>query len=233
MGDPKLLEILEKVSGTVFGFKNPFTPEQFMQKFAFDVRLPKQTTDSTTGETTWAQSLAASKYMTIDNIRKKSGETDWIMPKKAINELHDILAAWQENNFMATERKIESINVHESDNVYFSDTVYRSQDIQRSKNIAFCDSIQDSEYVTASQRSGNINFCIRVEDSNTCSNSFGLIWCNKVSNSLFLQDCYDMFECMFCSHMSGRKFCIANMQFEEEEYFKIKKMVVEWVLTSQ
>lgn len=27
----------------------------------------------------------------------------------------------------------------------------------------------------------------------------------------------------FCSHIANKKYCIANMQFEEEEYFEIKK----------
>ena len=28
---------------------------------------------------------------------------------------------------------------------------------------------------------------------------------------------------MFCSHISNRRYCIANMQFKEKEYIKIKK----------
>lgn len=231
MNDPKLKEILDKISGNVFGYKNPFTPEEFMQKFAFDVRLPKQANDSTTGEITWAQSLASSRYVTFANVMKF--KDDWMVEKKPLNSLQDILTAWQDTNLMATERQMESINVHESDNIYNSDTIFRSQDIHKSKNIAFSDGIMQSEYVAASQRSNSSTFCIRIEDSKECSNSFNIIWSGKVVNSMFIQDSYDIYECMFCSHVTSKRFCIANMQFEEEEYFKIKKMVVEWVLTSQ
>lgn len=233
MDNPKLKEILDKISGNVFGYKNPFTPEQFMQKFAFDVRLPKQTNDSTTGEITWAQSLASSRYITFDNIMKRSNEKEWLIDKRPLTNMQDILAAWQETNLMATERKMESLNVFECDNIYNSDTVFRSQDIHKSKNIAFSDGVFDSEYVAASQRSNSSTYCLRVEDSKECSNSFNIIWSGKVANSMFIQDSYDMFECLFCSHLTSKRFCIANMQFEEEEYFKIKKMVVEWILTSQ
>jgi len=231
MNDSKLNEILDKISGNVFGYKNPFTAEQFMQKFAFDVRLPKQANDSTTGEQTWAQSLSSSRYVTFENVHKL--KEDWMVEKKPLNNIQDILTAWQETNLMATERKLESINVFESDNIYNSDTVYRSQDIHKSKNIAFCDGIFDSEFVAASQRSNSSTYCIRSEDSKECTNSFNIIWSGKVANSMFIQDSYDLFECLFCSHVTSKRFCIANMQFEEEEYFKIKKMVVEWVLTSQ
>ena len=44
--------------------------------------------------------------------------------------------------------------------------------------------------------------------------------------------CYDISDCMFCSHISGKRFCIANMQFSEEEYKRLKELVIRWVLTS-
>lgn len=232
MNDPQLKQILDKIVGNVFGYKNPFTPEQFMQKFAFDVRLPKQTTDSETGETTWAQSLAPSKFITMDNAHERSGGADWLLPKRPLGNVKEILQAWQETNLTTTERQIESINVHESDNVYNSDTVFRSLDVHKSKNIAFCDAAISCEYVAASQRSNTSVYCIRIEDSKECSNSFNVIWSGKIANSMFIQDCYDMFECMFCSHLTSKRFCIANMQFEEEEYHRLKKLVIEWVLTS-
>lgn len=41
-----------------------------------------------------------------------------------------------------------------------------------------------------------------------------------------------MQDSMFCSHMNSKRFCIANMQFEEAEYKQIRDMVVRWVLAS-
>ena len=49
--------------------------------------------------------------------------------------------------------------------------------------------------------------------------------------SLFIQDCFDLYECLFCAHIVHQKFCIANMQFEEAEYFAIKAQVIEWILS--
>lgn len=230
--DKDIKQILDAIVGNVFGYQNPFTPEQFKQKFAFDIRLPKQTTDTTTGETTWAQSLAPNKYITMKNANDKAQHTDWILPKRPLHSMEDILAAWHETNYTTTERQVESINVHGSDNVYNSENVFYSQDIRTSKNIVYCDGSADSEYIAAGQRSNTSVYCIRVEDSIECSNSFNIIWSAKIVNSMFLQDCYDMYECLFCSHMASKKFCIANMQFEEAEYRDLKKKVVEWILTS-
>ena len=96
----------------------------------------------------------------------------------------------------------------------------------------FCDSCGDSEFLLASQRSSVCNFCIRTDDSTNCSNSYNVICSNKISNSLFIQDCFDLYECMFCSHIASKRFCIANMQFDEDEYYEIKKAIVRWILSS-
>lgn len=225
-------QILDKVIGQVFGFQNPLTLEQTMQKFAFDIRLPQQVYDSTTNQPTWAQSVNPTKFITMDNANSRSTVDDWLVPKRALNSLEDVLAAWGETNFMATERQLESANVSESDNIYNSENVYRSLDVHFSKNVLFCDSTRQSEYLVACQRSNTLSFCIRTEDSKACSNSFNVIWSNKVANSFFIQDCFDLIDCMFCSHIASKQFCIANMQYEEAEYRKIKDLVVRWILSS-
>lgn len=221
-------QILDKVVGQVFGFQNPLTLEQAMQKFAFDVRLPQQVFDASDNSPTWAQSTNPSKFIKIENAR--TSETG-IMQPKPLNSLQDILAAWNEINYTTTERQIDSLNFAESDNVYFSENVFRSQDIRRSKNVLFSDGATDSEYVIASQRSGDNTFCIRIEDSGECSNSFNVSWSTKITNSLFIHDCANMQDSMFCTNMKDGRFCIANMQFEESEYRRLREMVVRWVLT--
>lgn len=36
---------------------------------------------------------------------------------------------------------------------------------------------------------------------------------------------------MFCSHISNRRYCIANMQFDKEEYMEIKKEILKWIVS--
>lgn len=225
-------QILDKVIGQIFGFQNPLSLEQALQKFAFDVRLPQQVYDSTTNQPTWAQSINPTKFITMDNAHNRSTEDDWLVPKRQLGSLEEILAAWGETNYMATERQLESSNVSQSDNIYNSENVFRSLDVHLSKNVLFCDAAIQSEYVVACQRSNTLSFCIRAEDSKECSNSFNVIWSSKVANSFFVQDCYDLIDCMFCSHITSKQFCIANMQFEEAEYKKLKELVIRWILTS-
>jgi hypothetical protein len=226
---PKAQEILDKVIGQITGYKNPFTVEQFMQKYAFDVRMPVQVHDSTTGEATWAQSANPTKFITMETAFKGNpltGKEDWLLEKQPITSMADVLETWQRTNFTTTQRKLDSLEVYESDNVYESENVHRSLDIHNSKNILFCDTIVNGcEYVVASQRSQASNYCARLEDSKNCSQSFNVSWSGKIVNSAFIHDSFDLYECLFCSHLNSKRYCVA-------EYFEIKKMVMEWLLTS-
>jgi len=232
MDAKKAKEILDKIVGQVFGFHNPYTLEEFMNKYAFDIRLPQQTYDSTTNQITWAQSTNPNKFIRMEEAWRRQDAGGWDIPKKPMQNMQDILTAWAEVNFTATERFIDSSNVAESDNTYFSENVYRSLDSVRSKNVLFSDGSIDCEFVVANQRSNTSSFCIRLEDSQKCANSFSVSWSDSVTNSFFMHDCKDVTDSMFCSHISGKQYCIANMQFTKEEYEALKPMVLQWILTS-
>lgn len=228
MNEIEAKTILDKIVGQVFGYQNPLTLEQFQQKFAFDISLPHQVTDSTDGSLTWAQSENPVKFMTQTNARKDPDALT--RPRKDLHTLEDILSAWGEINYFTTERQMDSINFAKSDNIDRSENVYHSQDIEAAKNIILCDSVRNSEFIAASQNSGNSTFCIRLEDSGGCSNSFGVSWSGKIVNSIFIHDCFDMKDSMFCTNTNGGQYMIANMQFEKEEYMRLRDIVIGWLL---
>ena len=232
MNDKKALEIINKIFNNVFNQENLFTLEELFKKFAFDIKLPKQVLDSTTNEPTWSNSANSPKFITNTNMIKKDTTKGWMLPKKEINNIDQIIEIWNNINLTTTERVYDSINVAKSDTIYSCENVYRSNDSRACKNIVYCNSCGNSEYMLASQRSGNCIFCIRTNDSQNCSNSYNVICSNKIINSLFIQDCSDLYECMFCAHISSKKYCIANMQFTENEYYTIKKAIINWLLNS-
>jgi len=223
--------IVDKVTGQVFGYNNPLSLEQVLAKFAFDIKLPQKVYDSTTNEPTWATSANPVKFVSFENSIKLPPEY-WEKPTRPINSIEDLLGFWAETNVMASERYLDSINVAESDDVRHSENVYRSQNIEGSKNIVFVDGARDAEFLVASQRSQASNFCIRLEDSGECSNSFNVQWSTKITNSMFIQNCANMQDSMFCSHLNSKRFYIANMQYSETDYKRIRDMVVRWILTA-
>ena len=232
MSDSKALEIVNKIFNVVFDTDYNNSLSLLLEKFAFDIKLPKKVNDSTTNEITWADSINSGKFITNKNMQKRDELTGWMLPKREIENLQELIDIWNTINLTTTERVYDSINVVQSDTIYRCENVYRSTGCGDSKNIIYCDSCGNSEFLLASQRSSTCTFCIRCDDSKDCSNSYNVICSNKVSNSLFVQDCFDLYECMFCSHIASKRFCIANMQFEESEYYEIKKIIINWILNS-
>ena len=232
MKEEKVLEIVDEIFRNVFSQKNRTSLEKILEKFAFDIKLPKKVKDTTTGEITWADSIHSGKFITLCNMEKKDKIDGWMVPKKEITTLDQLIEAWQDINYTTTERVYESENVSQSDTIYRCENIYRSSNCSDSRNMIYCDSCGASEYLLASQRTGTSTFCIRVDDSKDCSNSYNVICSNKIINSFFIQDCFDLYECIFCSHIASKKYCIANMQLEKEEYFEIKDAIIEWILNS-
>lgn len=231
MNEKQCKSIIDEVFMGVFEQKCLLSIEQVLSEFAFDIKLPNKVIDAVTGCETWATSVNSNKYITQENIEKYDEYKGWMRPKKEINSLDEIIKLWNKINYITTERIYDSINVSKSDTIYNCENVYRSQDCRKSKNVIFTDGCGDSEYVIACQRSSNCSYCIRVDDSGSCSNSYNVICSAKISNSFFIQDANSLHECMFCSHIANRRYCIANMQFSREEYFAIKEEVIKWIVS--
>ncbi len=230
MNHKQAQEILNKIIERIFEHKNPWTLQQYMEKNAFDVRLPMRANDFMTGEDAWVSSMNPPRFRTFNNLLAQEG--DFMIPTRKIENIEDLLSAWEETNWFASDRNLDSINLLESDNIRSSENIFRSQDVNESNNILFSDGCHASEFSASVQRSGIISFSCRVEDSSTVSNSFSVSWSKNVNNSMFIQDSSDLYECLFCSHINSKEYCVANMQFEKEEYFRIKNLVQEWVLNN-
>lgn len=230
MQEKDFLEIAEKILVAIFGQKSSLTLDEIRTKFAFDIKLPTEVKDSISNETTYSAMPNAESYMKCENTYQYDRDKGWQLPKQTIKNIDEIIRIWKTINYTTTERVYNSEHVIASDPIYNSINVYASTNCGKCKNILFCDGTYDSEFSIACQRSTNVNFCLRVDDSNSCTNSYNVICCNKISNSFFIQDGSNLNECMFCSHLSDREYCIANMQFERAEYFQIKQQVIKWIL---
>ncbi|MDQ5970119.1 MAG: hypothetical protein QG593_636 [Patescibacteria group bacterium] len=224
-------EILDKIVKQVFGVDNPLSLQQMVEKFTFDLNLPNKVIDSTDGSETWSSSRSATKFTKMENARNNGNNFDGLYATQPIKNLSDILAKWQHINLITTEFALDSINFAESDMIIESEDVFHSRDIIKSKNILYSDTVMDSEFVFASQGSAQVTYCIRDESSIRCANSFGTTRSADLTNCIMMHDCGDMQDSMFCSNMKGRRFCIANMQFDEAEYRRLREQVVGWILS--
>lgn len=224
-------EIIDKTFKRIFNADNPFTNEEILEKFGFDMELPVKVNDSLTNEETWTVAVNQKKFMTQNNIEKFESTKGWMINKEDITSLEEILKIWNKINYITTERNYDVINAIESDTIYNGENIYRSCNSGRGKNYVYCDGMWESEYVVCCKRSSGCEYCIRADDSSKCINSYNIICSGGITNSLFINDCSDLYECMFCSHISSKKYCIANMQFEKEEYFAIKEQIIKWIIS--
>ena len=220
-------EIVDKIFANVFNCENPFTVQEIFEKFAYDLNLPKEVKDSVTGESTWAISINPTKFISQKNSFKIES---WMQEKVELTGLEDILKIWDKINYTTTERCFDSVNTIESDTVYQSENMIRSSNSFGSKNVVFTDGSYGNEYVLASRSAKNCQYSIKIDESSNCTNSYHVTNSDNISNSMFIRDCTSLHECIFCSYISNKKFCIANMQFEEEEYYAMKKEIIKWII---
>ena len=232
MSDKDALIIIDKIFKAVFLVNNTNTLEEILNKYAFDIKLPRKVYDYITNEETYTDFDNAKVFITKDNMEKLDSTKGFMLEKKDFKSLDEIIKTWENINSITTNRCYNSTYVSKSDTIYDSSYVYNSSNCSNSKNIVFCDGCTKSEYLLASQRSGSCTFSIRVDDSSNCSNSYSVICSNKISNSIFIQDCFNLDECIFCSHIANKKYCICNMQFEKDEYFTIKNIIIKWIINS-
>lgn len=231
MNDKQCKQVLDEIFMGVFEQKCLLNLNDVLSEFAFDIKLPNKVIDAVDGKETWASSINSNKYISQENMMKYDNYRGWMRPKKEISSLDEILILWNKINYTTTERNYDSINISKSDTIYRSENIYRSQDCRECKNAIFIDGCANSEYILACQRSSNLSYCIRVDDSSNCSNSYSVICSSKITNSFFVQDANSLYECMFCSHISNRRYCIANMQFDKDEYMNIKFEVLKWIVS--
>lgn len=214
----------------IFGIDNPYSLEELQKKFAIDIPSAQKVACVLSKTDTWTVFPRDEKIASQQAIADQFKENEWMKKKTSLNSMEDILKAWEEINYLTGEKYINSKDVAESDGIYNSSSVYHGLSIFDSKNILFSYKIFDCNYMFASRDNSSCTLGVRMKESIFCSSGFEISWSNKVSKSMYIHDSVDLYECLFCSHLRSKKYCIANMQFGKEEYFELKKLIINWIL---
>jgi acyl carrier protein phosphodiesterase len=120
MNEMQVKKLIDQIFVGIFDNKFDHDLDSFMKKFAFDIKLPVMVYDSTTGEETWAESYNSTRFITFNN---EEAREDWMLPKRNIESIDDIIEIWRETNLTTTERNFNSINTAQSDTIYDSENV--------------------------------------------------------------------------------------------------------------
>ena len=221
------LDIYNAVWKEVFPDITPLPIDTFKSIFTKDLLLPIQKECVVKKTPIYIGKEYTYKRFISDEARWERINVDNNMsPKIPVSSLTDIVPKVQEFAFFKGSRTQNSDVVEESDDIHSSSYIYNSEHIYNSSKILFGYNIQQSEFLLASSGNKACEFGIALVDSASTSNSFDIGWSAKSSNCYFCNNVFDLRDCMFCFNIESKQYCIANMQFTEEEYKKLKPMIL-------
>lgn len=234
MNPAQIKETIDLLFKDVFGRPCPFSIDELEARLTVGIPLPARVTCVLTGQETFVYDPQPDQmFVSQEGFMGQARIDDWMKPKRPLESMKDVFDAWKQVSYMTGEKHINSQNVTQSDSILTSSNIYRSSLIGSSKGILLSHHNYFSNYLLACRGNTSCNFGIRVFDSGYCASNYEVRWSNKVSRSYFINDCLDLYECLFCYGIRSKKYCIANMQYEQAEYMKIKEMVIDWILNEQ
>ena len=150
MNNTEVIETVNKIFKNVFNRENKFSIEEIKEKFAFDVKIPKMVYDSTTNEETWATSIHGNKFITLNNMEKKDQDTGWMLEKRNIDNLEELVSIWNSINLITQQMLVKVIPfidqkmfmllmILEKEKILFSVTVLET--------VIICWHLKDRHYV--------------------------------------------------------------------------------------
>ena len=104
MNDKQCMNVIDEIFVEIFGQKSPVDINGILEECAFDIKLPNKVLDAITGDETWASSVNSNKYISQTNMEKYDTYKGWMIPKKEVHSLKEIIDLWESINYTKTER---------------------------------------------------------------------------------------------------------------------------------
>ncbi len=215
---------------------NPFNSlEEIKNRLVRDIPLPIAVRDHLGGGVTHITSpyfrlyTRLNKYASLKNLVKLQASSKPLSQNLLPRQPQEVIDRWLSQLIYAGDKALNSTNVVASDNIYGSSHTYNSSHIFGSQKILFSRQLFKSQFVAASHNGEVISYSMRISESTNCSYSFEVSWSSKITRSMFIHDGSDLYECMFCSHVRSKKYCIANVQLGQSEYFRLKEQLVDYL----
>lgn len=116
---------------------------------------------------------------------------------------------------------IETAIMYDSSNTYKTNVAMSSEYVGVSSH-----SGENVKYVFGIDRVVNSEFCINCYYSSNLTRSYEIDSSINCSDSMFCHNCEGLSEAMFCFNTKAKRFAIGNFQLPQNQYKKIKDMLV-------
>lgn len=124
----------------------------------------------------------------------------------------------------------ENLDVCES--VIFNNLqdAYRITDAFNAKHIAYNFFTDLNDHTFGVGKTISSNFCIHCYNSKNLNRAFEADACRNCSDIMFCHNCENVRESLFCYNAKNLRYAVCNVQVGKEEYEKLRKMLVDFVL---
>lgn len=103
---------------------------------------------------------------------------------------------------------------------------YLCMSSHRCENLLFSYRCHDTQDSIDCLNLNHSRLCYETIDSENCYKLYHSQWCNQSSNGMYLRDCTSCSDCLFCSTLVNKQYCILNKQHTKEEYHEIYHSLV-------
>ncbi len=121
-------------------------------------------------------------------------------------------------------------NATETPSLADSSNVHRLWYGIASSDSAFSSIVTESKYIFGGgERILNCEFCISCFNLTRCKNCFETDSSYLCSSCFFCHNCENVEEGIFCFNAKGLRYAVFNQQLPKEEYFRIKKILLDYI----
>ncbi len=125
----------------------------------------------------------------------------------------------------------QTMNVEKTSLYGESSFCYLADGAVKSKYCAYCLWPRESEHVYGCDFIFSSRFCLKCYKSENLTRCFEVSHSNSCSDCYFCHNCDNLQECMFCFNTKSLRYAIANVEIGREEYIRIKKIVLEEIVS--
>lgn len=148
-----------------------------------------------------------------------------------VNEVKDIDSLFQaaSERFWYSGDKVlgNSKDVKETDNCFDSVGVLQSKHIWKTKYAAYCEMLNESEYVFGCTHGGEGNgFCMNTSWISTAIRCFETGMIVRSSDIYYSYNCNGCRDLMFCFNLHSKMHAIGNCPLPKEKYFELKEKLL-------
>ena len=107
-------------------------------------------------------------------------------------------------------------------------TIYYSEDVFHNvKNVAFSHCVINSHNIFGGHNVVKSGFGINIYNSNAIARGFEVDGCLSSSDIYFCHNSENLRDCMFCFNAKNLKYAIGNVQYPQEGYARMKRMMLD------